>query len=240
MPLHKVEVAITRHHLECAVDGDWHHRQLQLICQQESSTFIFAHLACPRAASLWEHHHRHAVFQCVTSLIDALLYLLRITVVNEYKPCRLACLADERGITQRGFHHPFEVASEESVGQEDVERSLMVWTEDITLTIDNLLAPLDCHRQKKQANKQPRPPFSWVIAPDTLSTEGAAHDGDDGGDECSQQSHWQYKQQLVCSINKAFQILIKELKFITSSRIVVSLLGSSHGAGRSLPTGHRR
>ena len=77
-------------------------------------------------------------------------------------------------ITLDRFHHPLEVAVEESINQEDVERSLMVGNKDIRLTFAQVLAPFHLHGQEQQSHDEARPALTGIIAPEVAVAQEAA------------------------------------------------------------------
>lgn len=82
MPIDPMPILHAGHDVERAVDCQWADGQLQLVGKHEGATAEEAHVAGERAGTLWEHHHRHALFQGLTRLIVGLLYLGRSTLVD--------------------------------------------------------------------------------------------------------------------------------------------------------------
>ena len=111
-------------------------------------------------------------------MVVHLLQLLRTALlIDEDISGALAGLAHERHLTQLLLHHPFELAAEEAVDQEDVEDALMVGNDDIALVGVKVFATFDLHGQQENTYYGTRPPAAWIVAPPRSVEEGAAYDG---------------------------------------------------------------
>ena len=87
----------------------------------------------------------------------------------------LASLAYKGHIAQLAFHHPLEVAAEETVDKEDVERSLMVGYEDIRLSFGKIFTTFHLHRQQKHTHDNPCPPLAGIVPPEVSVAKGATY-----------------------------------------------------------------
>ena len=68
--------------------------------------------------------------------------------VNEDVVSFLAGVANERKLAERLFHHPFEVAIQETINEKNVERALVVGHKNIALTTLKLFAAIYVYGEK--------------------------------------------------------------------------------------------
>ena len=82
-----------------------------------------------------------------------LLHLLRTAfLIDKDEAGALAGLADEGHLPQLSLHHPFEMAVQETIDEEDVEGPLMVGDDDVALLGIHVLATLDVNGEEEQTN----------------------------------------------------------------------------------------
>ena len=166
MPRDEMPVAHTRQNVERAVNGKRYDRQLQLVGQRKGALTEKSHVAGKRAGTFGEDGDAVALLQDAAGVVVGLLNLADATLVD-HNLVRLSA-----GITHKGnllylvFHHPLEVAAQETVDEEDVEGTLMVGHEDVRLVLLQMLATFDGHRDKEDAEDNPGPPAAGIIAPE--------------------------------------------------------------------------
>ena len=81
---------------------------------------------------------------------------------------------DERHFAQALLHHPLEVCAKEAVNQEDIESTLMIGHENITLVLLEMLTSLHLYRQEKDADPKPGPILTRIITPEMTITQHAS------------------------------------------------------------------
>ena len=78
----------------------------------------------------------------------------------------LTRLANQRITAQLAFHHPLEIAIQETVNQKDVERPLMVAHKDIGLPFLQILTPFNLDGKQQNLDDKPSPVFTGIITPE--------------------------------------------------------------------------
>ena len=112
----------------------------------------------------------------------------------------LAGYADKGHLAQLAFHHPLEVASQESIDQEDIEGSLVVAHKDIRLPSDQVFAPLDLDWQEQDAHDKPCPPFAGIIAPEVSATDRASDDHGQSREDGDDDDEWESEEELIQAV----------------------------------------
>ena len=92
-----------------------------------------------------------------------------------------ACIADKGNPAQLVLHHPFEIAVQESIDEENVESSLVVGHKHIALSGLEVFTSFHFYGQEEQSDDTARPVAAGVIAPEMTIAQHAPHHGDDGG-----------------------------------------------------------
>ena len=102
--------------------------------------------------------------------------------------------------SQLALHHPLEIAVQEAIDKEYVERSLVVGHKDIALLGVEIFPALDLYRQKQQAHHKPRPPLAGVIAPKMAVADNTAQRTESTGKNGTDQEDGKSDKQLIKAI----------------------------------------
>ena len=94
---------------------------------------------------------------------------------------------DKRYLADAAFHHPLEVAVEETIDEKDVEGSLVIGYEDIGLPRFEMFPAFHLDWQQKQANRKLTPPLAGIVAPEMT----IAYQTTENGQQCSDNSVYQ-------------------------------------------------
>ena len=129
--------------------------------------------------------------------------------------CFLAGYADEGDAAQFLFHHPFEVAAQESVDKEDVHCTLVVDDEYIRGMAVEMVAPFYFYGQQEDAAYEDAPIFSGVVAPDVSVAHEASDDRCQGRHNRCQQKNGQHEACLVKTI--------KQLHFFVLCKVITAI-----------------
>ena len=106
-------------------------------------------MTCISTGALGEYSETGTALQCLSSLVVGGLHLFGTTLINENLVGLGTSKAYKRNLTQLVFHHPFEMAMQMTINQEDIESTLMVGHEDIRLFLVQMLTPLYTYRDKE-------------------------------------------------------------------------------------------
>mgnify|MGYP003550739008 FL=1 len=129
----EVHIMIARHNVITAIDGNRDDRDAELLRQEESSALERSHLSRLSACPFGKHYYRHTVLKGVVSVVVSFLDLLRSALIHGNMLCCATSGTYEWDAEEFVFHHPFEVAVEVTIDEEDIERALMIAHEDILL-----------------------------------------------------------------------------------------------------------
>lgn len=187
--------------MERAVDGDRYDRKLELSCKHECSSFERGQTPVPAARAFGEDDYAHAVVQAFLRFCYCLLDAVNGGVVNEDVSGLAAGVADQWYLFELLLHQPLEVVVEVAEYHPNIEGSLMVGHEYITLLRVEILAPiyLDAHEEEKAYAARPdvgRPICEHHIAAKRCADDGgqSCKDGDDQQDWCRNQPLVEKKQ----------------------------------------------
>ena len=167
MPMNEIHITLrTRKYFKRAIDGHRQQRQVQLVGQLEGSALEATQTPVPRAGTLWKDNQRDTSLENLTGTNKHLGSLLgSALLVNKDKLGSLAGFSDERHVAQLFLQHPFEMASEETIDEEDVKTALMVGNDDVALSGSHILQAFDMDGQQENADDSPRPPSPRIVAP---------------------------------------------------------------------------
>ena len=156
---------------ERTVDGDRDYGQLQFVGQLESPLLEGAHVPGVGARPFGEHHQRSAFLQYLSRVFVGFMYLFRSGFVHEDVARAFAGFSHEENLPQRLLHHPLEVAAQEAVDEEDVERSLVVGHEDVGGLLVHVLVSAYDHGDEQHAAEDDGPDFSGIVSPEMGAAE---------------------------------------------------------------------
>jgi hypothetical protein len=100
------------------------------------------------------------------------------------------------------FHHPLEVAVQETVDKENIESPLMVGHKDVGLGILQVLAPFDGNRQQQRANNNLAPPMARIVSPEVAVADGTPDAHLQGGKNGSYDNDGNADKQLIETIEE--------------------------------------
>lgn len=183
MPDDEMHVAHTGHDIERTVDGERNDRELQFIGQHEGSAAERAHVTIEGAGSFGKDNERHTFAQNLACLLVGLADFAGSTFVDKNVVGAFGRVADKGNTAQLIFHHPLEIAVQETVDEKDVERSLVIGHEDVALSWLEVLPSGHFHGQEEQADGAACPVAAWIITPEMAVAQGASQYGDNGDDQ---------------------------------------------------------
>ncbi len=144
----KVHVLVFRHHFITALYGQGYDGNVQFLGEKETSTLEHSHLSVPAARAFGEHHYRHSIAEDLAGIVVCLLHFLRAALIYGDVSCSTARGTYERNAEQLIFHHPFEIAVQVAIYEENVKGTLMVAHEDILLVGTQMLPSLYMNTEK--------------------------------------------------------------------------------------------
>ena len=200
VPVDEMPVVHTGQDVEGAVDGQRYDGQLQLVGQREGTFAERAHVARERAGTFGEDGDGVTLAQDAAGVVVGFFDLAHATLVDHNLVGLATGIAHKGNLLYLVFHHPLEVAAQETVDEEDVEGTLMVGHEDVRLVLLQMLATFDSHRDKEGAEDNPGPPAAGIIAPEMAVANGGADANRDGGDDGDKDDDGNTNQKLIETI----------------------------------------
>ena len=213
MPSQPMPVAHAGHHVKRTVDGQRANRQLEFISKHERPPTEHSHVACEGARAFGKHHQRHAFLKHLARLVVGLADLARPALVDKDVVSRLTRPPYEGNFAQSLLHHPLEVASQKSVDNEDVDRSLVVADKDVALMLAQMLPPFYLYGEQADPDEKPGPPFARVIAPEMAVAHGASYRRDKGTEDRAEDENGQENEELINSIQEFHVVCVEILSY---------------------------
>ena len=155
-------------------------------------------MTCKRTGTFREHHYTTiASLQDMTCCLIGGTYLTGTSLVDKNLVRLFAGIAYKRYLLQLVLHHPLEIATQETIDEEDVESALMVGNKDVRLIGLKMFATLNRDRQKECTRNGTGPPSSRIVAPKVAIAQSTTYTYQEGSPNRHQNSDGKRNNDLI-------------------------------------------